>query len=339
MSPTALAVRALAPVTRGRAVAAVCVAAAVAAAGLAYRSSPSLVAMIDPAGESPDAVERYALPVTPPQDQGDTGLCWVFATLSMLETNYMSRHPGARVEFSRAALQRDSIADRFRRLSRGEPGAPSDGGLPVEALELVRANGLVDRADFHDVKAVGPLFAALREAVAEPAAPAEKEREIDGELAVTLGARPAVTHLGGRAVTPAALARAALAGETWTEFDLARDGAAGWGPSRDPDARAGSQVRYVALDTLVGLIHASLKRGEAVVVGTDDHCVEVYGAEYGRDGKPISYLVKDSLAPHLYRADAGALHRRLNDVTVALDEATVSALSVAAPSPGPSGSL
>ena len=327
--------RAFAQDIRRNAAAAVCVAAAVAAAGMACRSSPAPVPMIETAGESPDAVERYVLPVTAPQDQGETGLCWVFAALSMLETDYMSRHPGAEVEFSRAALQRDSIADRFRRLFRGEPGAPSDGGLPVEALALARENGLVERHDFHDVKDVAPLFATLRQALAEPAEPDEKERDLDDELAVTLGTKPPVTHLAGQAVTPDALAREALADKAWTEFDLARDGATGWGPSRDPDARAGSLVRYVALDTLVAIIHASLARGEAVVVGTDDHCVEVYGAEYGRDGNPLSYLVKDSLAPFLYRADAGALHRRLNDVTVALDEAAVSAGAVAASPKGP----
>ncbi len=36
-------------------------------------------------------------------------------------------------------------------------------------------------------------------------------------------------------------------------------------------------------------------------------------------GKPLAYLVKDSLAPYLYRVDAEALHQELNDVTVAVD--------------------
>ena len=63
----------------------------------------------------------------------------------------MTRHPGAHVEFSRAALERDALADRFHRLIRGEPGDPGDGGLAVEALALIRQNGLVERDDFHDV--------------------------------------------------------------------------------------------------------------------------------------------------------------------------------------------
>jgi len=263
------------------------------------------------------AAESYVLPITAPLDQGDSDLCWVYATLSMLETNYMTRHPGAHVEFSRAALQRDSIADRFRRLANGESGEPSMGGLAVEAIELIRQNGLLDRGDFHDVKDVDPLIASLKDALAERAEPLRKEREIDDALARTLGAKPEITHLEGRPVSPGALGSAVLAGEAWTEFDLSRDGAQGWGPSHDPDARADTRVRYVTLDTLIGLIHSSLARREAVVIGTDDHAMLVYGADYDRDGRPLAYLIKDSLAPYLYREDARTLHQELNDVTVA----------------------
>jgi hypothetical protein len=75
---------------------------------------------------------------------------------------------------------------------------------------------------------------------------------------------------------------------------------------------------FVNLDRLVNLIHQSLAQGRAVVVGTDDHSFLVYGADYDKDGKPLSYLIKDSLAPFLYRESAEELHGKLNDVTVAL---------------------
>jgi hypothetical protein len=269
---------------------------------------------------APDgAGDRYALPITDPLDQGDTGLCWVFATLSMLETNYMSRHPGAHVEFSRGAVQRDAISDRFRRLIRGEAGAVSDGGLAVEALELIRQNGLFDRRDFHDVADTGPIEDALKETVAGDAPPGQKAKALDEELTASLGPKPETTHLEGRRARPAELARAALGVERWTEYDLSRDGTDGWGPSRDPDARPETRVDYVARETLVDLIHNSLAHGEAVVIGTVDHAVLVYGADYDEHGKPLSYLVKDSMAPYLYRAEAESLHSKLNDVTVSVD--------------------
>ena len=47
-----------------------------------------------PAPPSPDAAESYVLPITPPLHQGDTGLCWMYATLSMLETNYLDPSSG-----------------------------------------------------------------------------------------------------------------------------------------------------------------------------------------------------------------------------------------------------
>ena len=60
-----------------------------------------------PGGE---AAEHYFLPITAPLDQGDTGLCWVYAALSMLETNYLYRHPGSHLVLSRGDLQLDAIA-------------------------------------------------------------------------------------------------------------------------------------------------------------------------------------------------------------------------------------
>jgi hypothetical protein len=292
----------------------------------ARRDAPPPIFLIDAGGkptasEPAAAAESYALPITAPLDQGETGLCWAFATLSMLETNYMSRHPGAHVEFSRGGLQRDAVADRFHRLVHGEKkqSGADDGGLAVEALALIRENGLIERGDFHEVVDLNPAVETLKQTLAEESEPQRQERELDEQLTAALGAKPGTTHLEGKPLSPAALARAVLGGETWTEFDNARDGALGWGPSHDPDARPETRVRYVTLDALIALIHKSLAQREAVVAGTADHAFLVYGADYDRDGKPIAYLVKDSLAPYLYRVDAEALHQELNDVTVAVN--------------------
>ena len=49
--------------------------------------------------------ERYILPSRRRWTRETSDLCWVFATLSMLETNYMVRHPSSRIALSRGALQ------------------------------------------------------------------------------------------------------------------------------------------------------------------------------------------------------------------------------------------
>ncbi|MFY9972475.1 MAG: hypothetical protein WAK41_24000 [Roseiarcus sp.] len=282
------------------------------------------------------AAERYALPITPPLDQGDSDLCWVFAALSMLETNYMVRHPGSKIALSRGALQVDSIADRFRRRLRGESVRLEEGGLAVEAIALIRQNGLFDRSDFHDVVDSDPIFPAIEAKVAPYENRASKQKALDEELRANLGAPPKMTHLEGKAASPVQLARAMLGDEEWTEFDLSRDGVEGWGPSHDPDARPETRVRYVGLDVMIDLIHRSLARGEAVVWGTVDHALLIYGADYDGNGKPLSYLIKDSLPPYTYRASAETIHATLNDVTVTTQPDSIARTSYKHPSAGAS---
>jgi hypothetical protein len=78
---------------------------------------------------------------------------------------------------------------------------------------------------------------------------------------------------------------------------------------------------------MIGLIHRSLEQGRAVVAGTTDHAFLVYGAEYDRNGSPLSYRIKDSLAPFVYRERADELHASLNDVTVWRSDSAGASLS------------
>jgi hypothetical protein len=298
-----------------------CIVLIVSAISLVGRQNRALAGFTEDASiEHGSAAERYALPITPPMDQGDSDLCWVFATLSMLETNYMVRHPGSKIALSRGALQVNTIADRFRRRIRGESMPLEEGGLAVEAIDLIRQNGLFNQSDFHGVVDSDPIFPAVEDKLASHENAADKQKALDDELRATLGAPPRMTHLDGEAVSPAELARTVLGGAEWTEFDLSRDGVEGWGPSRDPDARPDTRVQYVPLDMMINLIHQSLARGEAVVWGSVDHALLIYGGDYDQNGKPLSYLIKDSLPPYTYRAAAETIHRTLNDVTVTMPD-------------------
>jgi hypothetical protein len=262
--------------------------------------------------------ESYKLPVTPPRDQGDSDLCWVFATLSMLETNYLARHPGSTIALSRGFLQRESILDRFQRLVTGNSAHLEDGGVAVDALQLIRQHGLVGAADFHDFVDSEPVYAALSQRLARESDADAKLKALDGALARRLGPEPRAGRLDGRALTPAQFAAAVVGDRVWTEYDVAPDVRPHRGRSTDPDARPETMVNYVALAQAIRLIHDSLARGEAVVWGrNDDHALLIYGADYDAAGAPVAYWIKDSFAPYLYRAPAAEIHARLTDVTVA----------------------
>ena len=168
-----------------------------------------------------------------------------------------------------------------------------------------------------------PIFPSIEQKLARYANATDKEAALDEALRDRLGAKPPVTHLDGETLKPAQLARVVLGDKQWTELDLSRDGAEGWGPSKDPDARPDTRVRYVKLEIMIDLIHQSLARGEAVVSGSTDHALLIYGGDYERDGNPLSYLIKDSLAPFTYRASAEKIHRILHDVTVALPDSAI----------------
>ena len=271
----------------------------------------------DLAHPAQQAAESYVLPITPPLDQKDTGLCWMYATLSMLETNYRNRHPGSQISLSRGAMQVEAVEDRLERLVRGESTRLPEGGLAVEALALIRQDGMVAQPDFHDIVDSKPIAESIEEDLARISDRAAKERALDQELQAKLGVVPETTHLDGEVVSADQLARIVLDGNEWTEFDRSPDGSEAVGPSRDPDARPETRVKYVKLEVLIDLIHRSLARGQAVVWGSPDHALMIYGGDYDKDGKPLSYLIKDSFEPYTYRENADELHNILRDVTVA----------------------
>ena len=173
-----------------------------------------------PAPASPQAAESYVLPITPPLHQGDTGLCWMFATLSMLETNYLVRHPGSQISLSRGAMQVEAVEDRLERLVRGEFTSLSEGGLAVEALALIRKDGMVAQPDFRDIVDSNRIAQSIEEDLARIPDRVAKEKTLSEEAHIKLGVVPEVTHLDGQVVSADQMARAVTDGYEWTEFDL-----------------------------------------------------------------------------------------------------------------------
>jgi len=104
-------------------------------------ASLSVEGSVEPGG--PRAAERYVLPITPPLDQGDSDLCWIYATLSMLETNYLYRHPGSRISLSRGNLEQGSsgvprgLGRRGRDMRACIAFIPCAGGIARMRLRLL----------------------------------------------------------------------------------------------------------------------------------------------------------------------------------------------------------
>jgi hypothetical protein len=267
------------------------------------------------ASQPAEIAKSYKLPISPPLDQGDSDLCWVYAALSMLESNYLAKHPGSDIALSRGALQRLSILDRFQRDITGNSTHLEDGGLAVDALTLIRQNGLVGARDYHDVVESEPVFDGVSIRLASVAGADAKLKALDAAL----DAAPASTQLDGRKLTPSELAKAVLGDRIWTEYDVTRDiSAPRVGPSEDPDARPETLVHHVELTKAVALIRDSLARGEAVVWGsTENHALLIYGADYDAEGRALAYWIKDSFAPYTKRMEAEQVHAVLTDVTVA----------------------
>ena len=270
-------------------------------------------------GPQPIVVESYKLPISAARDQGNSDLCWVYATLNMLESNYLAKHPQSKIELSRALVQRASISDRFQRSITGDSHHLEDGGVAVDALNLIRQHGLVAEKDFHAIVDSAPVWDSVAKVISQAADEADKLDALKSAVATELGAAPEKTELDGRELTPKQFAKAVLGDNVWTEYDVTRDGPRRIGPSPDPDARPETRVHYVDLPTAADLIHKSLARGQAVVWGSNEnHALLIYGADYDADGHAVAYWVKDSFAPYTYRAPAAKIHAELTDVTVAV---------------------
>ena len=115
----------------------------------------------------------------------------------------------------------------------------------MEALTLIRKDGIVAQPDFRDIVDSNPVAQSIEQDLAAVPDRAAKEKALSEELHAKLGVVPEVTHLDGRVVSADQLAHAVTDGYEWTEFDLSPDGSEAWGPSRDPDARPETRVKFV----------------------------------------------------------------------------------------------
>jgi len=151
--------------------------------------------------------------------------------------------------------------DRFQREITGNSTHLEDGGLAVDALMLIRQNGLVGTIDFHEVVDSDPVFTDLSRRLVNVSGADAKLKALNGALARDLGARrrdPARRQDADAGTTRKGRPRR----RAWTEYDVTRDDGAPASALRRSRRAAGDAVHYVDLTTAIALIHDSLARGE-----------------------------------------------------------------------------
>ncbi len=117
-----------------------------------YAEAMRIRALLEPNGpRTAEVAEKLVLPVSRGFDQKATQLCWTYAALSMLETNYLVKNPGSKLELSRRAMQFTTMKDRYTRQIHGTENFISERGVTLDAMTLIREAGLVAFADFKDI--------------------------------------------------------------------------------------------------------------------------------------------------------------------------------------------
>lgn len=272
--------------------------------------------LLHPAEPRPPAVEVLVLPVSRAFDQRSTSLCWVYATLSGLETALRVVQPASTVELSRRALQHATIEERWVRRIHQAGTYTGERGVAVDAMRFIRERGLVAFADFADVDDVYGHF-DIEQAVAGAAGIPQQLRAMRRGVDIIYGVLPSITHLGDQTVSPAALAAAVVSGQRWESYAVSPDGSEGYRPHPDPDARPGAVSWHMPVAKLVARIRRALRSGYPVELTIGGHCVLINGAGYDQAGQPVWYRIKDSYPGYFYKADPARVMRHLVEVSTA----------------------
>ena len=258
------------------------------------------------------AASTIKLPVSPGYDQGGSSLCWVYATMNVLESNYLAANPETAIALSRSAMQLLNMEDRYQREIRGIENNVYEGGTPVNAIGIMRNEegwlrnpGLFAFADYHP----DPTGASATDPLSfTPTGNQEQDiATVDQGLDSLYGALPATTHdLSGSALSPEAFAGEVIGTVTWDAYAPASaNQPAGVGPHFDPDARKGTTATYLSVDQFHALFLKEFQSGHATTVDWGGHEEELYGADFDASGEPTQFYIKGSYGPdYEYTMDA-----------------------------------
>ncbi len=199
-----------------------------------------------------EGAQKIVLPVSRGFDQKGTQLCWAYSSLSVIESNYLARHPDSKLELSRRAMQFITMKDRYTRQVHGTENFISERGIAMDAMALIRDAGLVAFADYKDIAdAYGSYSFATQLSAAVTLA--DKYAKIAKGLEAVYSDPPLKTHLGEQEVTRGQLVKEVVGDQIWQSFAPGNDGEEKFAKHPDPDGRAGAISYYMPREKFAAL--------------------------------------------------------------------------------------
>jgi hypothetical protein len=179
----------------------------------------------------------------------------------------------------------------------------SEGGVVLDAIRLIQANGIVAFEDHADV--ADPYgHADIETMVGNAGTLTEKLVAMYEGMDLVYSTPPTVTHMpipptvdnpdpAYEEAEAGELARLVLADYRWQSYTPSET-KAGFHDHPDPDARWENKSWHMPRGEFPSRIKHALKAGFPVIVTIENHVVLIYGADYDNDGSPVKYYIKDS---------------------------------------------
>jgi hypothetical protein len=287
-------------------------------------------------------VNSIILPVSPCLTQGGSSLCWNFAGMNILETNYRAQNPNSAFQLSRRAVYAWIAFERnIKRLSGAGlskverptgslpfqfftgPNQNNTRGTTIDAIRYASIYGLIP-LNLIEVEVTLPLNSYRLFEV--------KTMEFEGfkslinfvdAVSKEIGVIPESFEFEGQSVKPKELATQILGNKNWTSYAILRNR-----PDNstvpntwlnfhvDRDNHLGDRSFAISHDRLPSLIKESLQNQNAMEISMGGHSVMLYGADYDETtGLPIRYYLKDSYGDCLYTSNPERTHMAIYQIT------------------------
>jgi bleomycin hydrolase len=226
-------------------------------------------------------IERQ-LPATSVKNQGNTGTCWCFSAVAVLESECLRQNLGE-FDLSEAYLVRHTYLDKARNYVRRQGFARFDeGGLGHDMLRAVQRYGALPEAAYSGLKSgatrhdhgklVKDLKGYLDDVIKQAPVPSTWEAGFVRMLDEALGTPPATFAYEGKTYTPRQFADEVL---RFRADDYVHLTSFTHHPFYEsfileiPDNFANGSFYNVPLETLRGVVDASLEAGHTVLWDAD----------------------------------------------------------------------